>query len=238
MLSMRPRTALAGFLATLTPAETEDLLGRGRPRRFARGALIVEEGEQARRVVAILAGRVKVSSFADDGRETILGALGPGDLIGEFSAVEGEPCSATVITLESLEAVVLSPASFVAFLDAHPGVTRVLLGMVTRKLRDADRKRVEFGTQDVEGRVARRLVELARQYGADTEGSVRISLPLSQQELAAWTCSSREAVSKALRSLRACAWVETNRRSITILNAAALARRAGLVHSHTRMPAR
>jgi CRP/FNR family cyclic AMP-dependent transcriptional regulator len=229
MLTTRPHAALAGFLATLTPAETEDLLGRGRSRRFARGAIIVEEGEQARRVVAILTGRVKVSSFADDGRETILGALGPGDLVGELSAVESDPCSATVITLESLEALVLSPANFVAFLDTHPRVTRVLLGMVTRKLRDADRKRIEFGTQDVEGRVARRLVELACHYGADTEGSVRITLPLSQQELAAWTCSSREAVSKALRSLRACGWVETQRRSITILNAAALGRRAGLL---------
>jgi hypothetical protein len=36
-------------------------------------------------------------------------------------------------------------------------------------------------------------------------------------------------VSKALRSLRACGWVETQRRSITILNAAALGRRAGLL---------
>jgi CRP-like cAMP-binding protein len=219
---------LAGFLASLTPSESDDLLRCGRPRRFARGAIIVEEGEHARRVAAILTGRVKVSCFSDDGREIVLGALGPGDLIGELSALDDEPCSATVTTLETVEALVLSPTTFIAFLDTHPRVTRALLGMVTQKLRDADRKRVEFGTHDTEGRVARRLVELAQQYGSDTQGPVRITLPLSQQELAGWTCSSREAVSKALRSLRACGWVETHRRSITVLDSAALGRRAGL----------
>jgi CRP/FNR family transcriptional regulator, cyclic AMP receptor protein len=223
-----PRGAVAGFLATLTPSENDDLIRCARPRRFPRSATIVEEGEQARRVAAILSGRVKVSCFSDDGREIVLGALGPGDLIGELSALDGAPCSATVTSLEPVEALVLSPSVFVAFLDSHPRVTRSLLMMVTEKLRDADRKRVEFGTHDTEGRVARRLVELAQQYGSSVEGSVRITLPLSQQELAGWTCSSREAVSKALRSLRACGWVETHRRSIIVLDCAALARRAGL----------
>jgi CRP/FNR family transcriptional regulator, cyclic AMP receptor protein len=222
------RGAVGGFLATLTPSENDDLIRCARPRRFPRSATIVEEGEQARRVAAILSGRVKVSCFSDDGREVVLGALGPGDLIGELSALDGAPCSATVTSLEPVEALVLSPSAFVAFLDSHPRVTRSLLMMVTEKLRDADRKRVEFGTHDTEGRVARRLVELAQQYGSSAEGTVRITLPLSQQELAGWTCSSREAVSKALRSLRACGWVETHRRSITVLDRAALARRAGL----------
>jgi CRP/FNR family transcriptional regulator, cyclic AMP receptor protein len=228
MLTARPQESLAGFLATLTREEGDDLVRGGRPRRFARGATIVEEGEVVRRVAAVLSGRVKVSCFSDDGREIVLGALGPGDLIGELAAIDGEPCSATVTALEPVEAVVLSPANFIAFLDAHPRVTRALLVMVTQKLRDADRKRVEFGTHDTEGRVARRLVELVHQYGSGAEGSVRITLPLSQQELAGWTCSSREAVSKALRSLRACGWVETHRRGITVLDQVALARRAGL----------
>jgi CRP/FNR family transcriptional regulator, cyclic AMP receptor protein len=229
------RESLVGFLATLTREECDDLVRGGRPRRFARGATVVEEGEVVRRVAAILRGRVKVSCFSDDGRETVLEALGPGDLIGEVAAIDGEPCSATVTALEPVEAVVLSPANFVAFLDAHPRVTRTLLVIVTRKLRDANHKRIEFGTHDTEGRVARRLVELAHQYGSGAEGSVRITLPLSQQELAGWTCSSRQAVSKALRSLRACGLVETHRRGITVLDLAALARRAGLEQDAGRM---
>jgi CRP-like cAMP-binding protein len=102
-----------------------------------------------------------------------------------------------------------------------------------QKLRDADRKRVEFGSLDAEGRVARRLVELASEHGTTSQGVVHITLPLSQQELAGWTCSSRESVSKALRNLRACGWIETHRRGISVLDVGALNRRAG-VSGHRR----
>jgi CRP-like cAMP-binding protein len=176
----------------------------------------------------LLSGRVKVCDHSADGREIVLGARGPGDLIGEISVIDDQPCSATVTAFEPVEAMVIDAAGFTAFLDSHPRILRVLLRSVVRKLRDSDRKRVEFGVYDTEGRVARRLVELADEYGDDQEGRVGITLPLTQQELAGWTCASREAVSKALGSLRGCGWVETDRRRVTIVNLDALRRRGGL----------
>jgi len=218
----------AGVLATMTPDERDRLRARGRPRRFPKGATLVNEGEIPRRVVVLLGGRVKVSHFAADGREVVLGVRGPGDLIGEIAALDGRPCSATVTAFEPVEAWVLDASDFTAYLDDHPRVTRVLLSSVVQKLRDADRKRVEFGAYDTEGRVARRLVELAEEHGHEAAGGVTITLPLTQQELAGWTCASREAVSKALGSLRACGWVTTDRRRVTIVDVGALRRRATL----------
>jgi CRP/FNR family cyclic AMP-dependent transcriptional regulator len=216
----------SGFLATLTPAELEDLEARARRRRFAKGSTLVSEGEIPRRVVILLGGRVKVSHFAEDGREVVLTARGPGELIGEIAVVDGRPCSATVTAFEPVEALVVEADAFTRYLDEHPRVTRMLLSETVQKLRDSDRKRVEFGVHDTEGRVARRLVELAEAYGEEAERGVSISLPLTQQELAGWTSASREAVSKALGSLRACGWVSTDRRRVTVLDLEALRRRA------------
>jgi CRP-like cAMP-binding protein len=55
---------------------------------------------------------------------------------------------------------------------------------------------------------------------------VRITLPLSQDELAGWTGASREAVAKALHALRSLGWVDTARRRITVLDLEALRRRS------------
>jgi CRP-like cAMP-binding protein len=225
---VRTTVGLTGFLAALSEGELDELWARGRPRRFPKGATLVGEGEIPRRVVALLSGRVKISHYAADGREVVLSARGPGDLIGEIAAVDGNPCSATVTAFEPLEALVLDAADFTAYLDDHPRVTRVLLSSTLQKLRDSDRKRVEFGVYDTEGRVARRLVELAGEYGDEAGGRVSITLPLTQQELAGWTCASREAVSKALGSLRACGWVATDRRRVTVIDLDALRRRASL----------
>jgi CRP/FNR family cyclic AMP-dependent transcriptional regulator len=51
---------------------------------------------------------------------------------------------------------------------------------------------------------------------------------LTQEELAAWTASSREAVSKALSAMRTLGWIETRRRTIVIQDAKALRRAGGM----------
>jgi CRP/FNR family cyclic AMP-dependent transcriptional regulator len=218
----------SGFLATLDEREVAEFTARCRRLRFARGTWITNEGEVSRRVLSLLSGRVKVSSFSDDGREIVLNISGAGDLLGEISALDGRPCSATVSAMEPVEALVLTSADFIDFLDRHPRTSRLLLCSVIRRLRGADRKRVEFGVHDTEARVARRLVEMAEAYGDEVEAGIRITLPLSQQELAGWTCASREAVSKALRNLRARHMVDTHRRSVTIIDMTQLRLRGGL----------
>ena len=100
--------------------------------------------------------------------------------------------------------------------------------MLSRRFRDADLKRVEFGASDTVGRVAARLVELADRYGEPTDEGIRITLPLSQDELGAWTGASRAGVAAALRTLRDLDWIDTQRRRITVLDRDALAARASV----------
>jgi CRP/FNR family cyclic AMP-dependent transcriptional regulator len=215
-----------GFLARLSEDDEQALFARGRRRRYDAGATIFHEGEVTDRVVVLLAGRAKVSTLTEDGKEVMLGVRDPGDLLGEFSALDGEPTSANVIAMEPVDALVVDTASFRAWLGEHPGTALLLLEMVLARLRDADRKRVEFSAHDTVGRVARRLFELAERFGVDRGAGVEIALPLTQDELAAWTGASRVGVSQALKALRDRGWVETRRRSITVLDMEALKRRA------------
>jgi CRP-like cAMP-binding protein len=97
---------------------------------------------------------------------------------------------------------------------------------LTGKLRDADRKRIEFGAYDTTGRVAARLVEMAERFGEPSEDGVAIALPFTQDELAGWTGASREAVSKALGALRTAGWIRTSRMRVVVRDLAALRERA------------
>jgi CRP/FNR family transcriptional regulator, cyclic AMP receptor protein len=214
------------FTEGLTADERAAFEERGRRRRWPRGAAIFNEGGRSEYVALLLDGRAKASYFTDAGNEVILAVRGPGSLLGEMSAIDEEPLSATVTALEAVEAVVVPVDSFLDYLERHPRVALMLLKTLSRRLRDADRKRIEFSAYDALGRVARRLVELADEFGEADGEAVRISLPLSQEELASWTGSSREAVSKALRALRGRGWIETHRRAITILDVESLRRRS------------
>jgi CRP-like cAMP-binding protein len=199
----------------------------GRRLRLRPGAVLFDEGDASNRVILLLSGRAKVSALSVEGRETVLGYRGAGDVLGELAAIDGEEHLATVTVVEAGEALVLPAERFLAALEGQPGLALLLLRSIVGRLRDADRKRAEFTALDVVGRVAHRLVELAERYGEPVEGGIRIDLPISQRELAGWVGSSREAVNKALHQLESGGLISTERRHLTVLDRDGLVRRAG-----------
>jgi CRP-like cAMP-binding protein len=210
------------FWSALPPPDQTALLGAGVTRRFARGRALMHQGQAPDSVALIRAGRVKVCTTTSAGREVVLAIRGPGELLGELAALDAQPRSASVIAIEDVDALVLSPSAFRSFLATHPDAAMAMLGMLTRRLRDADTKRTGFASQTTLGRVAARLLELADRFGIEDDGVLRIELRLSQEELAGWTGASLESVGRALSTMRSLNWIETGRREIRILDIEAL----------------
>jgi len=198
---------------------------QGRTATFQTGERLLHEGEPGNRVALIVEGRVKVSHVGSDGRETVLDFRGPGELVGELSALDQAPRSSSVTAIEPVEARLLPAGAFRALLD-RPGLAEEVLRMLSARFRDADRKRIEFGGSDSVGRAAARLVELAERFGEPAGDGVVIGLPISQEELAGWAAVSRAGMANALRTLRELGWIETERRRITVRDLDALRARA------------
>jgi CRP-like cAMP-binding protein len=214
------------FLRRLTDSEAKSLEARSRRKSFARGAIIFRDGDPGDEALVLRSGRVKVSSRRRS-REVILAVLDPGSLLGEVSAIDGGPRSATVVALEPVEVDVTSFADFREFLEEHPRVASELLRFVVRRLRDASLRQVEFGTVDTLGRLCVSLTQLADRYGHRNGDHVEVDAPINQQELAEWAGMSREAVVKGLRQLRSLGWLTVDGRALTLLDPQAIRRRAG-----------
>ena len=210
------------FLELLTEGERADLLRRGGRRQWDRDEVVCTEDERTDWVLLVLSGWVKVASDTARGGEVLLAVRGPGALIGELAAIDRQPRSATVTAIDRLTGLVVPVAEFTGYLQANGRVGFLLMRLLTGRLRDADRKRIEFGAHSTTVRVAIRLVELAVRFGERTPDGVRVTVPLSQDELAGWTGASREAVSKALGLLRGYGWITTGRRQIIVHDLEAL----------------
>ncbi len=212
------------FLAELTSDERTVFESLGRVRSFRPGEAVFHEGDDAGGVVAILSGRVKVSLAGVAGREVVLGFPGPGELVGELAALTERPRSATVIAVENVEALGVRGADFRRFVAEHPRIAPLVFRHLAELVAEADRAQVDLATRDVTARIAGRLLELAAESGEPDGQGIRITLPLSQEELASWAGASREAVAKALHVLRELGWVQTRRREIRVLDPHALRR--------------
>ena len=214
------------FLRQLGAADADALLQRMRRRVASKSSPILRAGAAGEEVIVVLEGRVKLIAAGAGGREVVLAIRGSGELIGEMAVLGGIRRTATVMAVDDVVVGALSGEEFRAFLTEHPDVGLILIRMLVRRLAEADRDRIDLATHDSIGRVAKRLLELAEEHGVPAAGGRRIDLSLSQDELASWAGATRETVSRALRLMRTLGWIATDRRAITVLDPAAMRKRA------------
>ena len=177
----------------------------------------MRSGDRVDSATVLLEGSVKVHKTAAEGSEVVLALLGPGDLLGEMSAVGDAERSADATALEAVEGLIVPVPDLRGFLSAHPHAMLALLELAVARLRLADLRRIEFATAGSLARVASRLVELAERFGSERDdGAVEIAIPLTQEELAAWSASSRESTARALHTLREVGVLETRRRRLIV----------------------
>jgi CRP-like cAMP-binding protein len=229
--------AVGSFLGSLAADERTALGEIGHARSYRRGERMIMEGDRNDITFLVLEGRVRVFTGTPEGTEVTLCVRGPGDLIGEMSALDpGCHRSANVVALEAVRCRVIAARELLAFLEAHPRSTLALLRLVISRLRGADRRRTEFGPYDATRRLARVLVEAADEAGAnaaaqsrrpDRSAGVQLGLALSQHELSGLIGASRESVARGMAELRRRGLVTTGRRSVTIVDADGLRSYAG-----------
>lgn len=213
----------------LDAEDRKALLALGHRRRYPRGARVIVQGDHSDTVFVLLDGRVKVTLDTADGHEIVLAVLGPGDLLGEFEAIDrdGSPRAAGNVAIEPLDCRVVPADAFLAYLDTHPRVSLLLLRAILHRLRVADRRRSESGSLDTAHRLARLLIELSEHHGRPDHDGTAIDVPVTQGELASLIATSRESVVRGLAALRSRGLVATGRRRITVRDPQGLRRYAG-----------
>jgi CRP/FNR family cyclic AMP-dependent transcriptional regulator len=215
-----------GFLDHLRPDDRAALLALGRRRHYAQGQVLFYEGDEGRDVYLLLSGQVKASIASAAGREIILDVIDGGELLGELSAIDREPRSATVTALTEVEVIIAPTDEFLGFLAARPRVALAFVQLIAARLRRTSHRQLEFGTSDALGRLCGCLLEMTERYGTEAGGARRVSMPIAQHDVAAITGLSREAVVKGLRALRALGWIEARGRDVVVRDEAALRSRA------------
>lgn len=216
----------SSFLGSLTDGEREALLALGVGRVYPRGKTILRQGETGELVVLILHGIAKVNVVAETGKETLLGIRGAGELMGEMAALSGQLRSASVSAATELHGRVIMKGPFVAYLGRSPGGANRLTQMMAERLRAANRRRLEFNSYPVEGRVARVLGEVARAHGHPEGSAWRIGPEITQSDLASLSSASLRTVEKLLRVFEQDGLVVRRRRDLVVTDPAALDARA------------
>jgi CRP-like cAMP-binding protein len=170
-----------------------------RIRRFRKGETIFHQGDPGDSLYIMELGAVKVVLPSPEGEEAaIIATLGPGDFFGELALLDGAPHSATVVAIEPTEVLVLRRDVFEGLIDTDRGLRIALLAGLAGELRRLTGHVEELHFLDLPGRLASRLVRLAREQEPDTVGEVALAWPYTQSDLAAMIGGTRQTVNRLL----------------------------------------
>jgi CRP-like cAMP-binding protein len=206
------------LLAGLPPATRVALSARCAWRAYEPGELILSPESPSRDVLFVVQGRVRVVTFAASGREVAFAVLEAGAHVGELSALDGEPRSASVEALAPCRVASLPSAAFRELLLQHPQLALELLKGLARVVRRSDERIAELSVLGAVPRVYRELRRLARPEG---KGAVIAPLP-TQEALAAHVGATRETVARALSQLAKTGIAERRGRELLIRDLALL----------------
>ena len=179
-------------------AELEMIAGTVGNQRFGKHQFIVREAEPGDTFFIIVSGSISVCRIAPDGRETILSILKEGDFFGEMSMFDSSLRSASIKTLTEVEVGTVNRSDFLALLDRNPKIGRLLVIELAERLRAANALIAATTSQDIRARLASLLLNLAEQFGEPVENGVKISLRLTNQEMANMIGTTRETVNRTL----------------------------------------
>ena len=183
-------------------------------RTFPKNTVVVSEGDRTDSLYIIVSGKVRIYVSDEQGKEIVLSESGPGDYFGEMVLDEG-PRSASVMTLEPTQFLVVPKEDFEEFVKASPDFALHLILKLIKRVRALTNDVKSLALMDVYGRVARMLLDLA----VERDGVLVIDNKPTQHEMASRVAASREMISRIFTDLTAGGYIKIDKDRIIIAKA-------------------
>ena len=208
----------------LEPADLGRVAAVAVPRRFDRGQVVFREGDDSDTCYVVHHGHARALRAHGDGRTIALARFGPGDIFGELAMFDDEKRSATIETLDDVEAIAILGQDMRRLLREHPDIAVKLVISLGRRLRAANERLARQSFQTVQSRVAGVLGQLVRQAQSEGAAASDVLVTTTQADIAQLAGSSRESASRFLAVLERAGIVTQGRGRITVHDAGALQR--------------
>ncbi|MDN5763922.1 MAG: Crp/Fnr family transcriptional regulator [Microlunatus sp.] len=213
---------------SLDPTALGELAAVCVARTYRREAFLWYQGDPGDHLAVLVDGLVKITVASERGDEMVLATLGAGEVLGELSVIDHGPRSASAVAVRPTTALVVNRAALITAMQHSPALLDALLRTLGGMVRRLTEQASDLVFLDLGGRIAKLLVQNAEWQSAEPARRLAVDLHLTQTELAQMVGASRPAVNRVLQGLVARGLISVNGRTIEILDAQALRRRAEL----------
>ena len=185
----------------LSDGQANRLQQRCRRNKYKPNSQVIDYDDNSLDVWFLLAGRARVQIRAENGKELVLCHMAPGDLFGEMAAIDHEPRSACITTLEDSELCVMHASDFILAATEFPPVAKTLLSTFAARIRAMNEQVRQHAFMSNRQRLGAELMRRAKPRAANPEQLI-ISPPPRHLDLADSLGMMREAITREMSTLR------------------------------------
>jgi CRP/FNR family transcriptional regulator len=195
--------------------------------RFGSGAVLFREGDNCGSVHILCSGRVKLSATSREGRTLILKIARAGEVLGLSAALASQPFEVTAETVEPCQVKTIRRQALLDFLDRNPDASMRAARSVAQEYKAAfsEVRRLALPAT-ASGRVANLLLDWSREQAPEHAAQGRCMMPLTHEEIASMTATTRETVTRVLGQLKRDQLISIRGAALTVLQPQALERLA------------
>lgn len=195
-----------------------------REKEFAKGDYIYFIGDPSDYVYLIKQGRVKVSTYADDGKEIVKAILNAGEVFGEL-AIAGEEQRNDLAQAMDANTVIcpLTISDMKKLMEDDQDLSFKIFKLIGLRMRKLERRLELLISKDARTRIIEFLKDLAAEKGKKVGFEIMIKNHLKHQDIASLTGTSRQTVTTILNDLKDKGLISFDRRRILIRDIGQLA---------------
>ncbi|MDP2688580.1 MAG: Crp/Fnr family transcriptional regulator [Deltaproteobacteria bacterium] len=183
---------------------------------YRKREMVFMEGDECTGLYIIRTGRVKVVRSASSGKEQIISILNPGDMLGFEVFYEGKFYRNSAVAMEECELCYIEKNSFFHILEKEPEIARKLIISMGKELNHTYERIGNLGLMNAKEKLGHLLYSLAKEYGVQQDGGVKLNLTLSRLEIAELLGITQETSIRLLKSFKEEGVLDIRRKEIFI----------------------
>jgi CRP/FNR family transcriptional regulator, cyclic AMP receptor protein len=221
--SQRQILRRSALFARLDDSDSDAILAHATVARYAEGNQIFAKGDPGNSMMAVLKGRVMISTPSLDGRQVVLTVFRDGDVFGEIALLDGKERTADATAMTECELLVVPRRSLLSLLERRPDLCVSLMVVLCERLRRTNEQVEDLAFLDLEARIAKVLIRLSEEIGDEASVAKPVAVKISQRALGELVGGSRESVNKHLQDWKRSGIIAIEKGAIMIHDPDALA---------------
>ena len=183
---------------------------------FKKGQTVYDQDQPSNNLYLVIAGKVKVSRLAEDGRQVVVDLYQPDEFFGESAFLSLSRRSEVAVALESVKVMTWTTADIEDILMRRPKLAIALMQLLVQRSMDFGQRIESFSVDNIARRLARTLIRFSERLGSMTDdGSVQM-IPFTHELLSQYVGTSREIVTHYMNHFRRQGYLRYSRKGILL----------------------